>query len=269
MATISFIDTHCHIHDSEYTEKYGKSPEELFSESCEAGIAACICVGTDVRTSEQAVELAQKLEGCYSSIAIHPHEATEMTERDLVEQIATLTSLATKAPNRLVAVGECGLDYYYPADASVQNKQKTLFLEHLKLARTFNLPLIFHIRDAFDDFFKILDDFGPLTGVVHSFSADADTMQQVVTRGLYCGLNGIMTFTKDERQLAAARTLPLERMLLETDAPFLTPKPFRGTMNESKYIREIAEFLAVLRGESVEQIAAITTENGKKLFNIV
>jgi TatD DNase family protein len=128
------------------------------------------------------------------------------------------------------------------------------------------LPVIFHIREAFDDFFRILDDYKGIRGVVHSFSASIVELEGVLSRGLYVGLNGIMTFTNDQKQLDAAKSVPIEKLVLETDAPFLTPKPFRGTMCEPKHVSVTAEFLANLRGESLDYIAKATSNNAKALF---
>jgi len=138
----------------------------------------------------------------------------------------------------------------------------------LNLAQVHNLPVIFHVRDAFDDFFAILDDFKTIRGVIHSFTADTVTLDKCLNRGLYIGLNGIMTFTKDQNQLNAAKALPLNRLLLETDAPFLTPAPYRGTICQPKHVVVTAEFLAKLKGITLEEIAVATTQNAKRLFNL-
>jgi len=138
----------------------------------------------------------------------------------------------------------------------------------LDLAQEFNLPLIFHIRDAFEDFWPIFDQYKGLKGVVHSFTANTKELEEVLARGLCVGLNGIMTFTKQANQLAAAKAVPLDKLLLETDAPFLTPAPFRGTICEPKHVRVTAEFLSHLRNESLEDIAAATTQNAAQLFKL-
>jgi TatD DNase family protein len=131
------------------------------------------------------------------------------------------------------------------------------------------LPLIFHVREAFDDFFSTYDQYKGLRGVVHSFSADTRVLDKILSRGLYIGLNGIMTFTKDQKQLEAAKAVPLNRLLLETDAPYLTPVPFRGKICEPKYVRVTAEFLSHLRGETLEELAAATTRNAAELFKLI
>src|SRR5690606_9318752 len=131
-----------------------------------------------------------------------------------------------------------------------------------------DLPLIFHVREAFKDFWSIFDDFRGLRGVVHSFTSDKRDLEQILSRGLYVGLNGIMTFTKRTEQLEAAKSVPLDKLVLETDAPFLTPTPFRGKICEPKHVRTVGEFLADLRGEKLEDLAAATTANARKLFKL-
>jgi TatD DNase family protein len=140
--------------------------------------------------------------------------------------------------------------------------------EQLEIGLKTGLPFIFHVRDAWEDFWKIIDNYPDIKGVVHCFSAHQEQLQEILQRGLYVGLNGIMTFTKDEKQLEAAKKVPLDKMLLETDAPFLTPKPFRGTRCEPKHVAVTAEFLANLRGEKLETLAAATTKNSEELFKI-
>ncbi|HSX24147.1 MAG TPA: TatD family hydrolase, partial [Candidatus Saccharimonadales bacterium] len=151
---------------------------------------------------------------------------------------------------------------------SAKKDQITVLEFQLELAKKHHLPLIFHVREAFEDFWPVFDRFQGVRGVVHSFSATPRELEQILARGLYVGLNGIMTFTKDERQLAAAKIIPTDRLLLETDAPFLTPAPNRGTICTPKHVVQTAEFLAGLRDESVAEIATMTTQNACDLFSI-
>ena len=266
------IDTHCHIHDPEFTEKYSNDVDTILSEARDVGVDTYICVGTSAGSSEMAVAFAANHKGAYASLAIHPHEVAEKSADTINEEFARLEHVLREGSDKIVAIGECGLDYYYHSDAAIRDAQKTLFRRHLDLALRYDLPLIFHIRDAFDDFFAILDEYGKngkkIRGVVHSFSAHMMQLEGSVARGLYIGLNGIMTFTRDERQLEAARAVPIDKLLLETDAPFLTPKPFRGTMCELKHVVVTAEFLSSLRGESTDILAAQTTTNAVSLFRL-
>lgn len=254
---ISLTDTHCHIH----FDGFEMDPDEAIKNASEAGVDRLLLVGCTLEDSKKGVDFVKTRENCWMSIGLHPHEGSVYADsKEALEQFAKLAS-----EPKVVAIGETGLDYYY--QHSPKDVQKKLLRFQLELAIKHDLPLVFHVRHAFEDFFEILDEFPPVRGVVHSFSAHESELARIIERGLYVGLNGIMTFTKDEKQLAAAKAVPLDKMVLETDAPFLTPKPFRGKMCEPKYVRTTAEFLAELRGESIERLANSTTENARKLFS--
>lgn len=276
---MQLFDTHCHIHEAEAEthakdashndgdtmyrrwRKTGKTAQQLLADAADAGVAGLICVGCTLADSELAVSFVQKHKGTWASIGIHPHEAHDHLDTKNQKAFA---ALAQKP--KVVAVGECGLDYYYTH--SPKDEQIQLLRFQIELALQHNLPLIFHVRDAFDDFWPIFDEYKSVRGIIHSFTATTKELQQIIDRGLYVGLNGIMTFTKNQDQLAAAKAVPLDNLVLETDAPFLTPHPFRGTICEPKHVRVTAEFLATLRGEPLKDIAAATSNNAQKLFGI-
>lgn len=255
---MEFVDTHCHIQFADYA----LDPDEVIAAAAADGVTQLLVVGCSLPDSQAAPEFAARHDNVWASIGLHPHEAGRYVHDH--HALQQFRDLAAKA--KVVAIGETGLDYYY--EHSPKEEQKKLLRFQLELAAEHKLPLIFHVRDAFDDFWPIFDDFQGLRGVIHSFSSDIRNLEQILSRGLYVGLNGIMTFTKDEKQLDAARTVPLERLLLETDAPFLTPTPFRGKIGEPKYVRTTAEFLAGLRGENLEDIAKATTVNARTLFRL-
>ncbi len=275
---LELVDTHCHIHDDEFKEKFdGVSPDEMIREAHKAQVSKLICVGTDVKSSEKAVDFCKNRDKCWVAVAIHPHEAEGKTDKELIEQISKIESLVRA--DKVVAIGECGLDYFYHDDPKTHASQERLLRLHLDLAVKHELPMIFHVRDpkghmqgelghAFKDFFRIIEDYSGIKGVMHSFSAGVDEMEGAIKRGFFIGLNGIMTFTREAYQLDAARKVPIEKLVLETDAPFLTPKPFRGKMCEPKHVRVTAEFLANLRGKSLQEIAKQTTLNTQSLFGI-
>lgn len=267
---MEFVDTHCHIQEAgplagdEFMQaKWATAgitdPAPLIHEATGAGVTRLICVGCTLKDSELAIELATKQSTCWSSIGIHPHEAKDHLGADVQKQFAKLV----KRP-RVVAIGECGLDYFYTHSPKVD--QLKLLEFQLDLAERHKLPLIFHIRDAFDDFWPVFDRYKGLRGVVHSFSATKRELEQALSRGLYIGVNGIMTFTKNAEQLEAAKAIPLRSLVLETDAPFLTPTPERGTICKPKHVVRTAEFLAGLRGENLAELAKITTQNACDLF---
>jgi TatD DNase family protein len=253
-----FADTHCHVHFSDYE----LDADTVIADALDAGVTRMICVGCTLADSKAGIEMAARHSSIWASIGIHPHESKLYVENE--QALQEVRDLATKP--RVIAIGEIGLDYYYNHSSKEDQAQMLRF--QLTVAQEHNLPVIFHVRDAFDDFFAILDDFGGIRGVVHSFTADKATLDKCLSRGLYIGLNGIMTFTKDQNQLLAAKAVPSDRLLLETDAPFLTPVPFRGTICQPKRVVSTAEFLANLRSESLEQLAAATTKNALTLFKL-
>ena len=261
------IDTHCHIHDSEYDFLI----DEVLDQAKQAGVVAMICVGTDSRSNYEAQAFCQNRDNCYYSLALHPHEVAKTSLNDLKRQWQQLTVLAKQAAGqgKLVAIGECGLDYYYHQAQATLKKQRQLLSWHLQLADELALPVIFHVRRAFDDFWPVYDNQPAVAGVIHSFSDNQKRVNQTLKRPeLYLGLNGIMTFSKDPQQLEAARKLPLEKLVLETDAPYLTPAPDRGKLNAPANLRLIADFLAELRQQPKELLAQATTANARKLFKL-
>lgn len=270
---MQLFDTHCHIQESGVSgasedpthQRWAKNgnvtPEELIAEAHEQDVSYLMCVGCTLEDSKRAINVAQTNDNVWASIGIHPHEA--QAHLDTPGALEAFAELA--ASEKVRAVGECGLDYYY--NNSPKEAQEKVLRFQLDLAQKHNLSLIFHVRDAFDDFWPIFDEYEGLKGVIHSFSSNEKDLEQILRRGLYVGLNGIMTFTKDEAQLAAAKAVPLDRLVLETDAPYLTPAPYRGTICKPKHVRVTAEFLANLRGESLEKLADATTHNAHMLFD--
>ena len=268
MKQVQFVDTHCHIHFPDYE----LPEEEVIANAAKAGVTRLMAVGCTLEDSKLAIKLAAKYDHVWATIGLHPHEGAHYVhdERALQE----FHGLSTKP--RVVAVGEIGLDYYY--NNAPKEDQIKLLRFQLTIAEEHNLPVVFHVRDdpaltpddprsVWADFWPIYDEFKP-KGVVHCFSAGIKELEQILGRDLFVGLNGIMTFTKKQEQLEAAKAVPLERILLETDAPFLTPNPFRGTMCEPKHVAVTAEFLSNLRGESLEEFALTTTDNAVRLFNL-
>ncbi len=269
------IDSHCHIHEAygeygvlgtetqrRYIKAGSPSAESMILAAKDSDVDTFICIGTTLEDSKLAVRFAETHDNVYATIGLHPHEAKDYVgKQELLDDFTALT-----ASKKVVGIGECGLDYYY--NNSDGAAQETILRFQLELGRTNNLPLSFHVRDAFEDFWRIFDDYTGIRGVIHSFSSNKDDLEAILERDLLVGINGIATFTKDEQQIAAIRAIPLDKILLETDAPFLTPAPFRGKLCEPKHVRVTAEFLGGLRGESLEAIARQTTINVIGLFNL-
>lgn len=246
------IDTHCHIHDANYPLDIG----DVMHRAHQAGVGKMICVGTSEQSSREAVAFAAQHEHVSAALGVHPH--------DTKEGYQGLEAILTADSSSVVAIGEIGLDYFYTH--SPREVQIAALESQIDLAQRHNLPIIFHVREAFDDFWPIFDAFSGLRGVLHSFTDTQANVDQALARGLLIGVNGISTFTKDARQQAMFASLPLDRILLETDAPFLTPTPFRGKVNEPAFVRNVAEFYASLRHVSLDEIAETTTTNARALF---
>jgi TatD DNase family protein len=255
---MDLVDTHCHIHSTDYP----LDKDEVIKEAVAYNVTKMICVGTDLEDSKVATEFVIGKPYVWASIGIHPHESKRYVNDQYA--LSKFEELVTK--DKVVAIGECGLDYFY--DHSGKDDQKKLLEFQLNIAKKYDLPLIFHVRDAFEDFWPIFDNFKDLRGVIHSFTSDTEVLNQAIERGLYIGLNGIMTFTKNAVQLNAAKRVPKDKLVLETDAPFLTPTPYRGTICQPKHVRNTAEFLAKLRQESLEELSTFSTKNAVELFNL-
>jgi TatD DNase family protein len=253
-STVTFVDSHCHIHDSEF---YPNGREVVYRESRQAGVTMLV-VGTDERSSRQAVEFAHTHDAVYAVVGVHPHEAKD--------GFLGIEPLLAQHRAHIVGIGEIGLDYYY-LHSSKEIQQRVLRAQ-LELARRYDLPVSFHVRDAFDDFWPIVDEFPGVRGVLHSFTDTQANLDIALQHGFYIGINGISTFTKDTAQQQLYQDVPLTHVLLETDAPFLTPKPFRGKMNTPAYVGRVAEHQALCKAVSVDEVARITTNNARTLFGI-
>lgn len=244
------IDTHCHIHESSYPYAI----DDVLDRAEAGGVTTVICIGTTVESSRQAIALAKHDTRAYAAVGVHPHD-TKDGVADLVELLPE---------EKIVAVGEIGLDYFYTH--SSREVQIAALEAQLQVAVDYKLPVVFHVREAFADFWPIFDNFSGLRGELHSFTDSQASLEAALSRGLYIGVNGISTFTKDVQQQVMYDTIPLDRLLLETDAPFLTPAPLRGKVNEPAFVRIVAEYHAKRRNLSLDVVADATTTNARALF---
>lgn len=270
---IELIDTHCHIQSvssltgEKVTTKLwqklkDRDVNQVIADAKSAGVNRLIVVGCNLEDSCLAIELAKKHNNIWASIGIHPHEAKDYVSKPkFKEHFAQLLD-----EDKVVAVGECGLDYFYEHSDPLSQRQILEF--QLGLAKTHNLPVIFHVREAFDDFWPILKAFKDIRGVLHSFTDNSTNLDIAIRRGLFIGVNGIATFTKEPTQTAMYKAIPDKNLLLETDSPFLTPVPLRGKINEPKNVRLVAEYLASLKGQSLQTLSSQTTMNARKLFGL-
>lgn len=251
------IDTHSHIHFDEFRPEI----DDVLDRAHAAGVEKIITVGCNDTDSAEAVAVARAYENLWCSVGLHPHDADRGYEA--LEEVSRLARL-----EKVVAIGECGLDNFR-SETTTEDQERALRFQ-IELGLELNLPMIFHVRDAFPQFFSILDEYQGegVRGLVHCFTAGVPELEGSLERGLYIALNGIMTFTKDHKQLDAAKRVPLDRLVLETDCPFLSPVPLRGKRNEPANITHTAEFLAKLRGEPLEDLMSATTINSENLFGI-
>jgi len=259
---MNFIDTHCHLDFS----KFHKDLEQTVERAFEAGAVALINIGVDLPTSKNSVGLASRYRLIYASIGVHPHDAKTLS----VEVLEKLRQLGKE--RKVVAIGEIGLDYY--RNLSAQSVQSSAFIDQLSLARELNKPIIVHCRDAYSELLNILDEHhlphlsGQCPGVVHSFSAGVRYAQEFLKRGFYLGFNGMITYPNNEQLVEAVRITPLNKILIETDAPFLAPQIHRGKRNEPLYVLEVAKEIAKIKNLSVEEVCQISTDNARQLFKL-
>ncbi|PAE22911.1 TatD family hydrolase [Bacillus sp. 7894-2] len=253
-----FFDTHAHLN----AEQYSEDLQEVIDRALSEGISNIVVVGFDRPTIEKAMELTEKYDFIYASVGWHPVDAIDMTEEDLV-WIEELSSHP-----KVVALGEMGLDYYW--DKSPKDIQKEVFRKQIRLAKKVKLPIVIHNRDATADIVEILKEegAGEVGGIMHCFSGSPEIAQECVDMNFYISLGGPVTFKNAKKPKEVADVIPLEKLLIETDCPYLTPHPHRGKRNEPSYVKLVAEQIAEIKGLSTEEIAQATTENAKKLFGI-
>jgi len=251
-----FIDTHCHLEMKEFDSDRA----EVIARAHASGIEAMITVGSDLKGTLGALELAEQNDLIFAAIGIHPHDAQHFTD-DIYRQLKEWS-----ARTKVVAIGETGLDYHY--DHSPRDIQAVVFKRHLELARQTNLPVIVHSRSAAEDTLAILRESGNSQGVMHCFSGDRKMAAEVISLGFHISLAGPVTFNRAAELKEIAGLIPDENLLLETDAPYLSPEPLRGKRNEPSHLLHTARLIASLRGVSLEDISRITTLNARRLFRI-
>jgi len=271
---MKLIDSHCHLD----FEPLSEDIEGVVERAGKSGVVKMINIGTSLHRSREAVELAGRFPNIWASVGLHPQDAGEVGE--VGSAIDSLRELAKN--EKVVAIGEIGLDYYsaksekQKVTSKEKEAQKKLFIAQLKLAEELKLPIICHVRDAWDDFFTIIQNSkfktrnSSVRAVIHCFTGDEKIAEKLIKIGFYVGFTGFITFNQEkfEHIRQSAVRVPLDRILIETDAPFLAPEPYRGKVNEPAYVFEIAQKLAELKAISAEEVAETTTKNAEKLFGI-
>ena len=249
------FDSHAHLDD----EKFADDREAVIARAKENGVTHIINIGADMESSARSVALASQHESIYAAVGVHPHEAEKVVAADY-DQLAKWTRL-----DKVVAIGEIGLDYHYERDS--REKQLEVFEKQLVLANELSLPVIVHDREAHEDTLNLLKKHRP-RGVVHCFSGSVETAKEIIKLGMYIGLGGAVTFKNAVKPAEVAAFVPKDRLLLETDAPYMSPVPYRGKRCTSLLIPYTAEKIAAVRGEAVEELLFETDKNARTLFRI-
>lgn len=252
------FDTHAHLN----AEQFAEDLEEVITRAQENGVENMVVVGFDRPTITRAMELVEKYDFMYASVGWHPVDAIDMNDEDL----AWIEELSSHP--KVVAIGEMGLDYYW--DKSPKEIQKEVFRKQIQLAKKVNLPIVIHNREATADIVEILKEEGAseVGGIMHCFSGSVEVAQECLNMNFYISLGGPVTFKNARKPKEVAEAVPLEKLLIETDCPYLAPHPYRGKRNEPGYVKLVAEQIAELKEISYEEVARITTANAKKLFAI-
>ena len=250
------FDTHAHLNDP----AFDADREELMAGLAAKGIGLVMNAGCSLQSSRDIIAMAERYPWLYASVGSHPDSADEVNEQ-VIEEYRKLCR-----HEKVKAIGEIGLDYYY--EDIPRDIQKQAFRMQMELAKEVDLPVIIHEREAHDDGMRIVKEFPTVKGVFHCYSGSAEMARQLVNMGWYIGFTGVLTFKNARKAVETAASIPLDRIVLETDCPFMAPEPFRGKRNDPGYLPKMAEKLAEIRGVSVEEAIASTTENAKRLYRI-
>ncbi len=269
---MQLIDTHAHI----CFDSYDEDRSEMMTRAFDSGVSKILHPCCSIAEIPTLLKLTEEYNGAgkinlYTALGVHPSDIATWDDNSAAQIESYLkNNLAT---SKIKAIGETGLDYYHATDIDVQSKQREVFREQIGLAKKYKLPLIVHTRDAWEDTLKILqdcytDDASAHNGTIHCYTGDYSFASEVIKLGFYISWSGIVTYKKNDNFRETAKRIPIERVLVETDCPFLAPQPQRGKRNEPSYVNYVAETLAECYGISKEKLAEITTRNAEKLFNI-
>lgn len=250
------IDCHCHLTDEAFDD------DRLFiiNDLSNFAIRGIINPATNIEDSKKAIALSEKFDNFYPMVGIHPENVDDITNKDLEE----LEILAKN--DKVLAIGEIGLDYYWKDDN--KDRQKEIFIHQLDLARKLDLPAVIHVRDSKDDIIEILKDYTDLKIQIHCFSDDLKTLNTYMDMGFYISIGGVVTFANGTNEHVAARNVPIERLMLETDSPYLTPEPYRGLRNDPRRVVEVARKVAELKDMKMDKLAKRTYKNTVEFFNL-
>ncbi len=251
-----YFESHAHYDD----EKFNEDRYDLIETMHKNGIDYIVNAASDLQSSRFGIEIAEKFPYYYSAVGVHPHEVETLTEKD-IETIKEYTK-----NEKVVAIGEIGLDYYY--DFSPRDLQRKWFIRQLELAKELDMPVIIHSRDAAQECFDIIKESNVTKGVIHSYSGSSQMANDYINLGFYIGIGGMLTFKNARKPVETVKNIPIERILIETDSPYLSPVPVRGTRNNSQNLKYICEKIAQIKQIPHEKVAKITLENAKELFSL-
>lgn len=253
---MKLIDSHCHLTDKAFDD------DRLFilNDLSNFGIKGIINPATNLKDAKMAIEIAEKYDDFYPMVGIHPEDIDDISNDDLEE----LEKLACH--EKVVAIGEIGLDYYWKDDN--KDKQKDIFIKQLELARKLDLPAVIHVRDSKEDIIEILKDYTDLKIQIHCFSDDLKTLETYMKMGFYISIGGVVTFANGKNEHVAARNVPIDRLMLETDSPYLTPEPYRGLRNDPRRVVEVARKVAELRDMKIDKLAKRCYNNTVEFFDL-
>ena len=251
-----FFDTHAHLND----ERFDEDRENLINSFKEFGISNTCEIGFDLPSSKKAIELSEKYDFIYAVVGVHPHDASTLTDEGLLELEKMLFC------EKAVALGEIGLDYYY--DNSERDVQRYWFMRQAELAKSLDCPISVHTRDAMEDTINILKAHASGDGIIHCYSGSKESAKILLDMGYYLSFAGPVTFKNASTALEVIKYVPIERMLIETDSPYLAPVPHRGKRNCPIYVAEVAKKIAEIKGMELDEVAKITSDNAKKVYRI-
>ena len=260
------FDSHAHYYDARFADETEQGADAILRELFAADVGYIVNVGTSNENNPKCLDFASRYEGMYAAVGIHPGDCAPYGREAMDEFRAFLSAHSDFKKHKIVAIGEIGLDYYWePYD---KDHQQFFFREQMKLAEETGLPVVIHDREAHGDCFDMVMDFPNVRGVFHSYSGSAEMAKELLRRDWYISFSGVVTFKNARKVKEVAEIVPLDRMLIETDCPYLAPHPMRGKLNHSGYLHYTAEAIAEILGVPAEQIIAATSENAKRFFDI-
>ena len=258
MFDYKIFDSHAHYG----SEQFDEDRESVIDNIRENGVIGIMNCGTDIKSSMETIELCEKYDMFYGAVGIHPTDAFNVTG-EMMAEIKTMAS-----HSKVKAIGEIGLDYYWEENPS-REEQKNVFRKHMQLAKELNMPVIIHDRDSHADTLEIMKEYPDVTGVVHCFSGSKEMAVECLKLGYYIGITGVVTFKNAKKIIEVVEVVPLDRLLVETDAPYMAPVPKRGKRNQSDYIEYVIEKIAEIKGISSVEVSEKTVENTMEIFNIL